>query len=174
MDTFNIEWKGCHGDNFKTSVGTRPIKAIVLHLMDGTLVGTDAWFNDPKSKVSAHYGVGRNGEIHRYVQDNDVAFHAGQVVQPSWSLISHFKPNPNEMTLGIEHEGVADEFDRDFPDAQVSASAALVAALCAKYSIPLEPTYVIGHHEIKATKPCPGNLPRALILQKAAAYGKVL
>ena len=33
---------------------------IVLHIMDGTLSGTDSWFADPSSQVSSHYGIGLN------------------------------------------------------------------------------------------------------------------
>jgi hypothetical protein len=46
--------------------GFRP-EAIVIHIMEGTLGGTDDWFNNPASKVSAHYGIGRNGQVHQYV-----------------------------------------------------------------------------------------------------------
>src|SRR6266576_3064470 len=37
--------------------GLRPL-AVVIHIMDGTLHGTDTWFLAPASRVSAHYGVG--------------------------------------------------------------------------------------------------------------------
>jgi N-acetyl-anhydromuramyl-L-alanine amidase AmpD len=52
--------------------GYRP-EAIVIHIMDGTLIGTDSWFANHTSQVSAHYGIGKNGEIHQYVQENDTA-----------------------------------------------------------------------------------------------------
>ena len=60
---------------------------IVIHIMEGTLAGTDHWFRNPESKVSAHYGIGANGEIHRYVRESDTAWHAGRVYDPQWSLI---------------------------------------------------------------------------------------
>ena len=83
--------------------GYRP-EAVVIHIMDGTLVGTDSWFANHDSQVSAHYGVGKNGEVHQYVQENDTAWHAGRVDAPVWKLI---RPNlnPNLYTIGIEHEG---------------------------------------------------------------------
>ncbi len=44
--------------------GYRP-EAIVIHIMDGTLVGTDSWFANHTSQVSSHYGIGKNGEVHQ-------------------------------------------------------------------------------------------------------------
>jgi N-acetyl-anhydromuramyl-L-alanine amidase AmpD len=41
--------------------------------MDGTLAGTDAWFTNPASQVSAQYGIGKNGEVHQYVKEEDTA-----------------------------------------------------------------------------------------------------
>jgi len=37
--------------------------AIVIHIMEGTLNDTDSRFAEPTSKLSAHYGVGQNGDI---------------------------------------------------------------------------------------------------------------
>ena len=69
-----------HGRN-----GLKP-QGIVIHLMDGTLLGTDAWFlNGNRGSVSsAHYGIGKTGEIHQYVKDEDRAYHAGNVASASW------------------------------------------------------------------------------------------
>jgi N-acetylmuramoyl-L-alanine amidase len=44
--------------------GFRP-EAVVIHIMDdNSFSNVDAWFLNPESKVSAHYGVGRNGTVH--------------------------------------------------------------------------------------------------------------
>lgn len=169
MPTYTVEWKGCHAKNFRPMAeGNRVIRAIVLHIMDGSLSGTDSWFNNEKAGVSSHLGIGHKGEIHRYVQDKDIAFHAGVVVQPSWPLIHTFVGNPNDYTLGIEHEGKAT--DETFPEEQLNASAGVVAALCTKYKIPIDPLHIIGHHEIKASKPCPSSLPRDYIIAQAVKY----
>ena len=82
-------------------------------------------FLDPGAHKSAHYAVSKSGEIHQYVDENDTAFHAGVVVNPSWGLI---KPdvNPNFYTIGIEHEGRPDDV---WPEEQVSASATLVVEI---------------------------------------------
>ena len=51
-----IQWIGSPNKD-KGREGFRP-EAIVIHIMEGTLTGTDAWFKSEESGVSAHYGVG--------------------------------------------------------------------------------------------------------------------
>ena len=157
----NIKWVGCHPANF--SKGRRQnskIEAIVVHVMAGTLVGTDAFFAQgrPKAPSSAHYGIGHPWkkpdvwEIHQYVKDEDTSFHAGVVVNPTWKL---WKPgfNPNWNTIGIEHEGFA---DTKWSDDLYRVSAGLIRSLCDKYKIPIDRDHIIGHREVYAVKPCPG------------------
>lgn len=62
MQKPTIIWKG--SPNFSSPKGYK-VLAIVDHIMGGTLAGTDAWFANPTSKVSSHFGVGKNGEIPR-------------------------------------------------------------------------------------------------------------
>ncbi|HVU95446.1 MAG TPA: peptidoglycan recognition family protein [Puia sp.] len=132
--------------------------AIVIHIMEGTLADTDSWFNDPASRVSAHYGVGRNGDVHQYVQEQDSAWHAGRVHSPSWQLIKPAEPgfyyNPNYYTIGIEHEG--DE-STEWSDATYAASSSLIRDISRRWSIPLDRNHLIGHHEIYSIKACPGG-----------------
>ncbi len=127
-------------------------EAIVIHIMEGSLSGTDSWFASPASKVSAHYGVGNSGEIHQYVQEVDSASHAGVEVNPTWSLIK-LTGNPNYYTIGIEHEGV---YTSVWPEDMKKASANLIAEICHRWNIPIDRNHIIGHYEIKASKPnCP-------------------
>ncbi len=131
-----------------------PIAGIVIHVMDGTEAGTDAWFDDPEAHVSAHYGVSRAGEIHQYVQEKDEAFHAGVVDRPTWPMLTEMAPfNPNGWTIGVEHEGTATE---EWTDEQYAASAELVADICARHLIPIDRAHIAGHHEIRFAKSCPG------------------
>ncbi len=131
--------------------GYKPI-AIVCHIMEGTLPGTDSWFDQTRSHVSAHYGVGKNGEIHQYVAESDTAFHVGVVDHPAWPLLKA-GINPNLYTIGIEHEGR----DGDaLTPAQLHASAALIAAIAKRWKIPLDAQHIIRHHDIRRGKPCPG------------------
>ncbi|MDB4913540.1 MAG: N-acetylmuramyl-L-alanine amidase, negative regulator of AmpC, AmpD [Gemmatimonadetes bacterium] len=133
--------------------GFSPI-AIVIHIMQGSLSDTDSWFATPKSKVSAHYGISRTGVVHQYVAESDTAWHAGTVDAPTWPLITT-GPNPNLYTLGIEHEGQTGD---PWPEALYATSAALVAELAARWSIPLDREHIIRHAEIRHAKHfCPGR-----------------
>jgi len=139
-------------------LGYRP-EAIVIHVMDGTLTGTDSWFANPQSAVSAHYGVGKNGEIHNYVDEENTAWHAGRINAPVWKLIKRAANggfvNPNCYTIGIEHEGTGDS---DWTDAMYEASGNLIAQLAATWNIPINRQYIVGHDEIYALKCCPGKV----------------
>lgn len=133
-------------------------EAIVIHIMDGTLTGTDSWFQNPASQVSAHLGVGQSGEVHQYVDFANSAWHTGRVNAPVWRLIKTNANggyiNPNQYTIGIEHEGQA---DMDWSDAMYNASAQVIHDLSATFNIPLDRDHIIGHHEIYSLKTCPGS-----------------
>ena len=122
--------------------------------MAGTLRGTDAWFRNPRSKVSAHYGVGRGGAVHQYVSESDTAWHAGRVYRPTWGGVKRLGRNPNLYTVGIEHEG---HLGDAWPEAMLDASARLIADVCTRWSIPIDREHVVGHREIYARKACPGD-----------------
>ncbi len=137
--------------------GFKP-EAIVIHIMEGSLSGTDAWFGNPGSRVSAHYGVGINGEVHRYVEEADTAWHAGRVKAPGWTLIKPSRDgkyvNPNYYTIGIEHEG---DSKSELTDAMYEASSRLIADISERWDIPIDRSHVIGHREIYSLKTCPGS-----------------
>lgn len=150
----DVTWIGCPASNFRDGRpgGFRP-EAIVIHIMDGSFTAGESVFRDATTQKSAHYGISKSGEIHQYVDENDTAFHAGIVVNPTWDLL---KPgvNPNFYTIGIEHEGMPDDV---WPDVQLSASAGLVLAIAARWGIALDTEHIIRHHQIRASKTCPGN-----------------
>lgn len=144
--------------NFRKGRNGYKPEAIVIHIMEGSLSGTDSWFKSPASKVSAHYGIGLNGGVHRYVAEKDTAWHAGRVYAPGWKLI---KPagagsyiNPNFYTIGIEHEG---SNNSDWTEAMYATSAELIKDICNRWNIKIDREHIIGHHEIYALKTCPGQ-----------------
>lgn len=133
---------------------------IVIHIMEGTLDGTDSWFQNTNSKVSAHYGIGKNGDLHQYVKEEDTAWHAGRINNPTWKLIKKAEGeansyiNPNYYTIGIEHEGGE---QTDWTEDMYKTSSALISIISKKWNIPLDRDHIIGHHEIYSLKDCPGN-----------------
>ncbi len=86
-------WQG-HG-------GYAPI-AIVLHRMAGTLEGTDAWFSRTDSQVSAHFGIGLNGEQHQYVELRHSAW--GNGIKEEGNSWPGAAGSPNYQTISIETE----------------------------------------------------------------------
>lgn len=150
MPTLQKIWKG--SPNFWQGRKSYKPEAVVIHIMAGTIQGTDSWFNNASSQVSAHYGVAKSGEIHQYVKEEDTAWHAGIICQPSWKFL---KPNinPNLYTIGIEHEGQAEDV---WTEETKKASASLIQEACQRWQIPIDRDHIIGHYQITAKKPnCP-------------------
>lgn len=160
----NIRRIGCAPRNFRAG---RPshlaIDTLVIHIIDGSLAACDATFLDNTLEVprSAHYAIARNGDVHQYVDERDTAFHAGKIVEPTWTGLKRGVNgafiNPNFYSIGIEHEGRAND---DWPDAMYAASAELIRALVARHPglRPLTRRNFVMHREIRADKSCPGHV----------------
>lgn len=118
------------------------IDAIVVHYTTSRSVdGTISWFKNPRSEVSAHYIIDRNGKIYQMVRDADKAWHCAGF---------------NATSIGIEH--VAQPGDR-LTAAQEQASAALIRWLCAEYRISSD--RIFGHNWNPLSPggtSCPGSL----------------
>jgi len=104
--------------------GSEGINGVLMHTMVGNLPGTIAWFNEPQSQASAHFGIGQDGTIHQFgpIGHGWIAWHAAQA---------------NATWYGIEH---ADDGNPNNPltDAQLTASAQLVECLSAFGGFPLQ------------------------------------
>lgn len=95
-------------------------------------------FANPRSGVSAHYIIGKAGEIVQCVPNSLRAWHAG----PSEFL---GKKSVNAFSIGIEL--VNDDDGRDpFTDAQYKSLVELTTHLVARYQIPL--SRITGHRDI--------------------------
>jgi len=138
--------------NFSKGRGAYKPEAIVIHIMEGTLLGTASWFRNPSSQVSTHYGVGKGGEVHQYVKEEDTAWHAGGIQSPAWNQI-RLGVNPNAYTIGIEHEGNSKSV---WTPEMKNASASLIKDICTRWNIPINRSFIIGHYQITTNKPnCP-------------------
>lgn len=73
-----------------TRNGQEEVRGLVVHIMDGTLMGTDSWFRNPVSKASSHWGTGRNGTLYQWVGTEHRAWAQG---------------NGNRAWLSSENEG---------------------------------------------------------------------
>jgi len=121
----------------------QPVDYIVIHTAQGSYAGTVGWFQNQQVQASAHYVVGRNGELTQMVRHGDTAWHAG-----NWTY--------NLRSIGIEHEGFVDD-PANYTQAMYTKSAALTRFLLDAYGLPrthpnrawpLGPRGVIGHNEI--------------------------
>lgn len=76
------------------------IRAIVLHHTGpGSFNGIVKWLTNPEAKASAHYVVGKEGELIQLVNTKRSAWHAGK----SKALIDgKVRDNLNHCTIGIE------------------------------------------------------------------------
>lgn len=121
--------------------GTRPrdgvrIDTIVIHDVDASYDSAIATFQDPDSRLSAHYVIrSADGQITQMVPTGAVAFHAGNY----WT---------NLHAIGIEHEGIATEGAAWYTPAMYRSSAALVRYLAARFHIPLDRQHIIGHDNV--------------------------
>ena len=158
-------WVGCAAGNFRAGrpPGFLPT-AIVIHRSGGSLATLRSRFSDPSSLLSAHYAVAADGSVDQYVAEADTAFHAGVVLRPSWRGLRP-RVNPNYYTVGIDHEGRPGD---EWTAAQRSATAALLAEIAGRWSIPLDRAHAVPHSAIRASANCPGaSAPLDAILDLA-------
>lgn len=126
------------------------ISKIIMHWIgQGTPQGAIDWFNNPKSKVSAHYLIdGTN--IYQFVKDEDTAWHAGD-----WGV--------NLESIGIEHYATK---EHPANEETYLTSIELVKGLCSKYNIPIDDKHILKHSNIVSTS-CPGTLDVARIIAES-------
>lgn len=142
--------------NFHEGRNSATIDAIVIHVTEGDTTSVLSWFNNPNAKVSAHYLVTKAGEVIQFVKEADTAWHAGRVDHPTSELVKdRAGQNPNDWTIGIEHEG---DGLHDLTDAQRAASVALIRDICQRRHIPIDRRHIFGHHEVYGLKKCPGAI----------------
>lgn len=148
----DIIWKGAHENNYMEGRDGEKIDKIIIHWTSGTLGGTDAWFNNPDSGVSAHYGIGGK-IIHQYVKEEDTAFAAG-----NWEA--------NKTSVNIEHEG-SPTIPIDFETYKTSAQ--VIREIASRYDIPIDKEHIRPHSDFTATQ-CPGEFDIERLIDLALGY----
>jgi hypothetical protein len=130
-------WDPANPGNF-TPAGrpaSDPIRYIVIHVTQGSYDSAIDWFQNPRSRVSAHYVIrSSDGEVTQMVREHDIGWHAG-----NWSY--------NVQSIGIEHEGFITDCSW-FTAAMYQSSAALTRTVAQQYGIPLDRAHIIGHVEV--------------------------
>ena len=126
-------------DKKKRSINS--IKIIVIHYtgMQSERESLDKLSN-PKSKVSSHFVINRNGKIYRLVQDHQVAWHAGKSCWGKYKDI-------NKNSIGIELVNKGHQFGyTSFNKKQLSSLIKICKNLIKKYKI--KKRNVVGHSDI--------------------------
>jgi hypothetical protein len=115
----NARWRG-PVPNINAGGMKRPFKGLVLHIQQGTEVGTDATFKDPTTQVSAHFGNPKSGALDQWVDTDDVA----------WAEVAG-----NTTWISIENEGNSGDV---LTASQLANVALLLAWLNLTESVPLQ------------------------------------
>ncbi len=118
----------------------KPNYVIIHHTAQNSCDQTLKTFTTPKSQVSAHYVICKDGTVHHMLNDYLRAWQAG---------ISKWGNNTdiNSCSIGIEIDNTGFE---PFTDAQITNLLALLERLKKAYSIPT--ANFIGHADIAPTR----------------------
>lgn len=108
--------------NFDLRPHDTVVDTIVLHHTACTLDETIRHFAKPHTKVSAHFTIGRNGELVQHASSLTRAWHAGPSLDPDG------REKVNDFSIGIElvHNGQSWE---DYPQAQLDTLIDLIQRL---------------------------------------------
>jgi len=113
----------------------RPIEYVVIHDIEGGAEGAVRWFQNPMSKVSAHYVVDHTGkQVWQQVKERDIGWHAGN-------------SDLNGRSIGIEHDGFAYR-PGFFNQGLYEGSARLVRDITTRHRIPRDREHIIAHAEV--------------------------
>ena len=169
----NIIQSPASPDNYSKGRAYPEITHVAIHIAEGTLGGSIAWFQDPAAQVSAHYIIGKDGSIHQCVAESNTAWAVGLPAPCKWADPTRdphrVGVNPNSYSISIEHEGKIEDAP-PWPAAQIAASAELVRDICTRHAIPIDRMHVVRHSEIGGHPQCPGaNAPIDQIVALAAA-----
>jgi N-acetyl-anhydromuramyl-L-alanine amidase AmpD len=130
-----IDYVPAYRANYDTG-RTAGITTIVIHETDGTWLSATNWFQNPRSRVSAHYLVRAwDGGIMQFVAEGDTAYHARAA---------------NPWSIGVEHEYSA-RYGIPHTIAQYRSSALLVCAIARRYGIPTDRGHIVGHNELRGS-----------------------
>jgi N-acetylmuramoyl-L-alanine amidase len=143
-----------------TNFGMRkPNFVIIHHTAQNSCDQTLQTFTLPRTEVSAHYVICKDGTVHHMLNDYLRAWHAGA---GSWGNDKDI----NSSSIGIELDN--NGFD-SFPPAQINSLLTLLATLKTSYNIPA-PNF-IGHADIAPTRKNDPNVKFPWQLLAGSGYG---
>lgn len=151
--------------NRKTWAGTtnlglrRPDFVIIHHTAQNSCDQTLKTFTLPRTQVSAHYVICKDGTVHHMLNDYLRAWHAGK---SSWGN----NKDINSCSIGIEIDNNGFE---PFTEQQISSLLTLLDTLKTRYSIPA--ANFIGHADIAPKRKNDPNVNFPWQLLSAKGFG---
>lgn len=118
----------------------RPSLVVIHHTTNDSLEEALTTLTSPERRVSAHYLIGRDGQIVQLVDEKERAWHAGK----SWW---GGNTDVNSLSIGIELDNNGDE---PFTDVQIEALLFVLAGIQQRYSIPA--ANFVGHADVAPTR----------------------
>jgi LysM repeat protein len=103
-----------------TKGGQDAVYGVVVHIMAGTLPGSDAWFRNPKAQASSHFGTGKAGALYQWVDTKDRA----------WA-----QAGGNRTWISVENEGQGGD---TLTTAQLQRNAEVLAWAHKVHGVPLQ------------------------------------
>lgn len=138
--------------NFDRRPKRTKVDTIVLHhTVIPDLARTAFAFMSPRTQVSAHFIVERDGKVLQMVRVADRAWHAGVSLDPRW------RANVNDFSVGIEIVNTGSGRQK-FPPAQVKAVKKLVRDIMRQFKV----KQIVSHRyvaEPQGRKDDPKNYP---------------
>ena len=128
-------WAGTTNFNLR-----KPNYVVIHHTAQDSVQQTLTTFTLPRTQVSSHYVIAKNGEIYHMLNDFYRAWHGGV---GKWGNNTDL----NSSSLGIEIDNNGEE---EFTDLQIISLVELLAEIKEKYKIPAE--NFIGHSDIAPTR----------------------
>lgn len=131
-----------HPSNYGARRGER-VDLVVIHTTEASAESALSWFSKDHKQYcrgasSAHYLVARTGDVYELVDEEDCAYHCGNLAY-------------NRRSIGIEFEAWCKRPEGLTFD-QLAAGAALVARICERHDIPADRAHIIGHREVPDPK----------------------
>ncbi|MBZ9629684.1 N-acetylmuramoyl-L-alanine amidase [Salegentibacter sp. LM13S] len=128
-------WVGTTNFNLR-----KPNYVVIHHTAQDSVQQTLTTFTLPRTQVSSHYVISKNGEIFHMLNDYYRAWHGGI---GKWGNNTDL----NSSSLGIEIDNNGEE---EFTDLQIISLIELLEKIKEKYSIPAE--NFIGHSDIAPSR----------------------
>ncbi len=118
----------------------KPNFVIIHHTSQHNVAQTVRTFQLAHTQVSAHYIIGKDGQVIQMLNDYERAWHAGR---SKWGTVTDL----NSISIGVELDNNGNE---PFPQEQINSLLILLDTLKTRYAIPQ--LNFIGHGDVAPTR----------------------